>query len=222
MLQRADAEKYMRSGYSGGVQGDDREVEYRIAVASDRPLYRPGHTVKFKAFAREAGRGGDLRIPRIKEATWQIANDESENVATGTAKLDAYGGFDAEWTIPASGKVGEYVISVMVADATAQEQITVQEFRPPPFTVRLDDLKLSGAEAGIRISSAYFHGAANVGAKVKWKATWTASGGGDSGIVVTDAPRTRDRAANPPGSGYRRRDTERRGRPGSALSIAIQ
>jgi uncharacterized protein YfaS (alpha-2-macroglobulin family) len=189
MLQRANAVKYEGSGYAGPVQGDDTVVKYRIAVASDRPLYRPGHTVKFKAFTREVGKGEELRIPRVKEATWQIANDESEVIASGSAKLDAYGGFDSEWSIPTTAKVGEYTISVMLPDAMGQEQINVQEFRPPPFTVALEDLKLTGAEAGIRISSAYFHGAANVGAKVKWKATWTGTRIGEPDLIVTDVPR---------------------------------
>jgi uncharacterized protein YfaS (alpha-2-macroglobulin family) len=188
-LRRANAEKYDRSGYSGGDQGDDREMEVRIAIASDRPLYRPGQTVKFKVFGREVGKGGELRIPRTRDLTWTIENDETEEVAGGKTKFDAYGGFDAEWKIPATAKVGEYSITVTTEGGEAHEQINVQEFRPPSFNVALEDLKLSGAEAGIRISSTYFHGAANAGATVKWKAIWTAKYSGDPGIVVTDVPR---------------------------------
>lgn len=189
MMQRARTDKYDRSGYSGGVQGDDREVEYRVAVAADRPLYRPGQILKFKAFAREAGPRGELRIPRVRNVTWQITNNEDEQIAEGKAKLDAYGGFDSEWKVPPTAQVGEYGIKVTLQDATGEERINVQEFRPPPFNVAVEDLKLTGAEAGIRVSSSYFHGAANIGATVKWKAIWTAKYSGDPGIVVTDVPR---------------------------------
>ena len=54
--------------------------------------------------------------------------------------------------------------------------INVQEFRVPLFSVMVEATTPEvGTTAHARISSAYFHGAPNAGARVHWKASWTTS-----------------------------------------------
>jgi len=185
MLQAVDTNRY-NSGFSRRAQPEDH---YRLAVTSDRPLYRPGQLLKFKGFAREADAKGELHVPHSGKVTWQISGKENEEAASGTAKLDAYGGFEGEWKIPGGIKVGEFRLSATLEHSTAQQFIAIQEFRPPPFMVALADQKLPGAQSGIRVTSAYFHGAANAGARVQWKAIWSGRTSDDTSVLVTDKPR---------------------------------
>ena len=53
--------------------------------------------------------------------------------------------------------------------------IDIEEYRVPLFSVIVEAGHEIGTKAHARVSSAYFHGAPNVGAHVHWKATWTAS-----------------------------------------------
>src|SRR5207244_2465473 len=55
-------------------------------------------------------------------------------------------------------------------------RINVQESRLPLFSVVVAATSPDvGTTAHAQVSSAYFHGAPNVGARVHWKATWTTS-----------------------------------------------
>ena len=51
----------------------------------------------------------------------------------------------------------------------------VEEYRVPNFSVVVEAKPEVGQTAHAHVSSAFFHGAPNVGARVHWKATWTAS-----------------------------------------------
>lgn len=184
MLQRVDVHRYYESGYSDRENGG--KPEHRIALTSDRPLYRSGQLLKFKGFARQIGR--ELRIPKAREIAWKIQNRDDEEFASGTAKLDEYGGFEGAWTLPETVQVGSYELVATLGRDKGKNSIDVQEFRPPPFRVELETP--TGAKAVARITSAYFHGAANAGARLKWQATWTVENGlGEEDVVVTDQPR---------------------------------
>ena len=51
----------------------------------------------------------------------------------------------------------------------------VEEYRVPNFSVVVEAKPEVGQAAHAHVSSAFFHGAPNVGARVHWKATWTVS-----------------------------------------------
>ena len=188
ILQHAAASQY-EAGPFWASQREEPAAAYRLAVTSDRPLYRPGQTVKFKGFVREVQIDGDLGVPRSGKVQWKIIGREEEELAAGTAKLDDFGGLEGEWQIPETVKLGQYRLLITLGEATGEQFIAIQEFRPPPFLVSFADMKLPGAQSGVRISSAYFHGAANIGARVKWEAAWSGRIVGDPSVVVTDVPR---------------------------------
>lgn len=155
---------------------EEKAGQFRSTVITDRPIYRPGHTVKFKGIFRITGSHGQLEIPSGKPVSWGFysSGDEKDPVASGEATLDEFGGFDAEWNIPASIAVDHYSLRVSSGDdEIGSTRINVQEFRPPPFTVELKEAPQSGDMAAIQIKSNYFHGAANAGAKVRWTAVWS-------------------------------------------------
>ncbi|HWA85215.1 MAG TPA: alpha-2-macroglobulin family protein, partial [Opitutus sp.] len=186
MMQDVDAEHYAESGYPVEAA---KAPAARLVVATDRPIYRPGQVVKFKAFAREVTPDG-LRVPRRGKMTWEISEAGGDRITGGSGYVDDYGGADGEWKIPDSAKVELYEVTVTCAGASANQDFNVQEFRPPPFTVTAEDMQLPGGVAGVRVTSAYFHGAVNAGAHVKWTADWTRQLTGDDTIVIAaDGPR---------------------------------
>lgn len=187
ILQTAQPTRFNESGYEG-LPGELAASRYRLMITSDRPIYRPGELLKMKGFVREVEAAGSLRVPHAREVTWQIEND-GDRIATGKAKVDEYGGFEAEWKLPASLSVGEMQLSATFEGIRESQDFVVQEFRPPPFLVSLTDLKPPGDESGVRISSAYFHGAPNAGAHVRWQALWTAHHSYEASVMVTDVPR---------------------------------
>jgi alpha-2-macroglobulin len=172
-LQFAEGTSYPSgSDYSRAVRKPHAEI------VTDRNLYRPGQTVKMKGLVRDVT-DGVLTIPTAGEVHWDITEaDGSRVVGEGNASLSPYGGWEGEWNVPEKAKLGSYEIRCHVAgrDYEGVNTVSVQEYRVPLFSVIVEATTPEvGTTAHARVSSVYFHGAPNAGARVHWKATWTAS-----------------------------------------------
>lgn len=148
----------------------------RAFTFTDRPLYRPGQPVQFKGIIRQEKDGG-LTIPAGTSVTWRIEKQygSQEAVAEGTAKLDAEGSWNGQWTPAEGSAVGDFVVRCLLSGTPVGDpaQFKVEEFRNPPFNVICEEAKVENpAESVITVSSQYFHGAPNAGSRVKWTATW--------------------------------------------------
>ncbi len=179
--------------FADSVSGE-REVpaftQLRIATLTDRNLYRPGQTVKIKGFTRHADSIGRIYdIPAGKPVLWRVTSSGSP-VAEGNAVVGAEGGWEGEWEIPATAKLGEHSLEVTVGGVKSEQSplFRVAEFKVPLFEVEAQALPpaKSGEEkdARVRVASRYFSGQPNAGAKVRWKAKWRAPE--DMGGEVTD------------------------------------
>jgi len=173
-LQFADGSAYSSSG--GGGYAVPRKPHAEIIT--DRNLYRPGQVVKMKGIVRNITDAG-LTIPAEHSVVgWRITEGyEDRVVGEGTADLSSYGGWEAEWNIPEKSKLGHFEIRCQIAgeEYDGRASISVEEYRVPQFSVVVEAADEVGQTAHAHVSSAYFHGAPNVGARVHWKATWTAS-----------------------------------------------
>jgi uncharacterized protein YfaS (alpha-2-macroglobulin family) len=155
---------------------------WRGRVIVDRPLYRPGEEIHFKGLIR-ANDDGRLVVPENTVVAWKIqGGNRDETVAEGTATVNAFGGWDAAWTSPPQGKLGDFRIVTKVGEETVgwAESFRIEEFRNPPFSVvcEVPD-QAKTAESTVAVSSQYFHGAPNVGSTVKWTATWISDSDGE-------------------------------------------
>jgi uncharacterized protein YfaS (alpha-2-macroglobulin family) len=173
-LQFADG-----TAYPSGSDYSRPDRRPHAEIITDRNLYRPGQTVKMKGLVRDVTVLSGLMIPFGAEVYWDITeSDGSRVVGQGDTTLSLYGGWEAEWNIPEKAKLGSYEIRCRVAgrDYEGVNTISVQEYRVPLFSVMVEATSPEvGPTAHARVSSAYFHGAPNVGARVHWKATWTTS-----------------------------------------------
>jgi uncharacterized protein YfaS (alpha-2-macroglobulin family) len=173
-LQFADATAFS-SGYDSASPANRPQAE----IVTDRNLYRPGHTVKMKGLARDVTVFSGLTIPSGATVHWSISeSDGSRVVGEGDTTLSPYGGWEAEWNVPDKAKLGSYEIRCAIGgrDYTGVTSISVQEYRVPLFSVMVEATTPEvGTTAHAKISSAYFHGAPNAGARVHWKASWSTS-----------------------------------------------
>jgi len=151
-------------------------------ILTDRPLYRPGQDLKIKGYVR-VKRDGCLTIPDGQQVAWEISKAWQDSVlASGTARVNAFGGWDAAWTAPESGDVGEFRVRAKLgaAEAGTQANFKIEEFRNPPFSVTCEaEESEAPVESSVQVASQYFHGAPNAGSRVKWKATWVSDHDGE-------------------------------------------
>lgn len=171
-LQFADGQAYWS-------QTDDRSLTSvnRVAIITDRNLYRPGQAVKMKGVMRQGTENGPA-VPPAGEVHWKVTEQVGEQqLAEGSTGLSPEGGWEAEWAIPDKIKLGSYNISAALGEDTYEGStiVRVEEYRTPIFTVTVQAPNEIGATARAHLASQYFHGAPNAGAQVHWSATWTAS-----------------------------------------------
>ncbi len=174
-IQNLDAPRFSGAYESGlaRVAGD----QLRSIVFTDRNLYRPGHTVKIKGLARIADRLGALRaIPAGAAVEWKITTEyQAERLAGGTTTVSPEGGWEAEWVVPANFKLGGYRLTCHVAGVVGGfAEFRVQEFKIPIFEVNAvpEESKEPTNKSVLRVTSRFFSGQPNSGAKLHWKAVW--------------------------------------------------
>ncbi|PYJ40365.1 MAG: hypothetical protein DME81_01095, partial [Verrucomicrobia bacterium] len=168
-IQFAEAESYP-SGGRGGLA-----AKPHAEIITDRNLYRPGQTVKMKGIVRNVSDSG-LAIPTATDAQWRVMEgDGGRVIGEGNVALSSYGGWEAEWNVPEKAKLGHYIIDCRVSgkDYDGSTRISIEEYRVPLFSVVVEAKPEVGQTAHAHVSSAYFHGAPNVGARIHWKANWT-------------------------------------------------
>ncbi len=184
---------YDTEAFNGDATTAREEQPLRSIVFTDRNLYRPGHLVKMKGLARLADRLGVIReIPAGAQVTWTVKKEySSESIATGNTVVSAEGGWEAEWAIPNEIKLGNYALSAAVAgrDTKQSTEIKIQEYKAPVFEVNAEpeEMPVPSLKSTLTVTSRYFSGQPNAGAKLRWKASWSRNDyDGDYQFLKTD------------------------------------
>ncbi|MFN8706083.1 MAG: MG2 domain-containing protein, partial [Planctomyces sp.] len=139
-----------RLAYEGfsGIWNPERlsDLDYspvKVYSITDRPVYRPGHDVKFRLWIRQPRFHEDDARFDNKDYVIQIRNPRGDKVYETPARTDRWAGIDGEWKIPADGVLGDYVLAVC---ETANPDVSVigngsfrvEEYRKPEFEVKVD------------------------------------------------------------------------------------
>jgi uncharacterized protein YfaS (alpha-2-macroglobulin family) len=155
----------------------------------DRGMYRPGEEVHIKGWIRrvEAGPDGDVRLPGSGlTISYSVTDSRRNQIGTGTAAVNAFGGFDTVIKLPVSMNLGYATLKLKAngGDTVLDERehyhgFQVQEFRRPEYEVR------AGVSAGphvleghcdVKVRAAYFAGGALPNTPVSWRVTsWASS-----------------------------------------------
>ncbi|MGD8992444.1 MAG: MG2 domain-containing protein [Desulfobacterales bacterium] len=153
---------------------DDREYnQTKTLIMTDRPVYRPGQVVKFKAWVRHARYDKDdtsafagLRF------TVRIHNPQNEQIYSQRLTADAYGGITGEFNIPAEAPLGIYRISHGRSSVYGGQTFRVEEYKKPEFTVSVEapaEPVMLGEKISATIKAAYYFGSPVTQARVQYK-----------------------------------------------------
>ncbi len=152
---------------------DDRWTGY---VYTDRPVYRPGHTVHFKAVLRLRSADG-YEVPAVRKLSVQIQDPDQKPVYQKTLTMSANGTIRDDLTLGAGAALGNYYIQIKGAtdDARGNFEATgnfeVQDYKKPEYEVRVTPAKtrvLQGEMVQAVVDARYFFGEPVSGAKVKY------------------------------------------------------
>lgn len=154
---------------------DQQYDETKVYVITDRPVYRPGHEVKFKFWVQQAKYDQPLAVPYAnKQFQMEITDAKQQKVFTQNVKSDAYGGFHGTFELPSDAALGQYSIHI---PGLGGSSFRVEEYKKPEFEVTVDAPKepvMLGEKVAATINARYYFGAPVVNAKVKYKVQRTA------------------------------------------------
>ncbi|MEN8149075.1 MAG: MG2 domain-containing protein, partial [Planctomycetota bacterium] len=171
---------WLRSGrnhgslkYFAGVDGHIAFTDLAVAgragfgystkafIYTDRPLYRPGHDVKFRGIYREVS-GGNYRTSAGEKLTVEVRDPRDTVLFTKEMKTSAYGTVAGEVFLPETAALGTY--RVLVTNRHRQTYtgtFEVREFKKPEFTIAAKADRrnyLPGEEVKLDVSLRYFFG----------------------------------------------------------------
>ena len=140
-------------------------------IYTDRPVYRPGHTVHFRAILRRRNVNG-YDVPAGKSLSVEIQDTEQKPVYRKTLTTNANGTLHDEFTIPAGATLGTYTVAVHTGGEQNMEgSFDVEEYKKPEYEVRVTASKfriLQGDTAQATIEARYYFGEPVSGGKVKY------------------------------------------------------
>lgn len=173
VVARSDGGRLAYLGFTGVWYGNYHDAQYeqtKVFTITDRPVYRPSQTVKFKFWVEHAKYDQtDVSAFANQSFTVQINNPQGEKIFEKALVADEYGGVDGEFPLPKGAPLGVYAVFIVNRGGG---NFRVEEYKKPEFEVRVDAPKEPvslGEKITATIQAKYFFGAPVVKAKVKYK-----------------------------------------------------
>ena len=165
----------------------------RVYSITDRPVYRPGHELKYRMWVRQPQYTTDDARFANKAYALQIRNPKGDIVLDKDVRTDRWAGVDGEWTIPEDATLGQYSILIgtratrqrnrMVngqrqrftekyVQAIGSGSFKIEEYRKPEFEVAIDAPDkpvMLGEKIQAKVEARYYFGAPVTEAKVHYK-----------------------------------------------------
>jgi len=157
--------------YSGYDESQYNQT--KTLIMTDRPVYRPGQTVKFKVWVRQAKYDRDETSSFAGQRfTVRIDNPKNERIYSQTLTADAYGGIAGEFKLAADAALGVYRISHGRSSVYGGQSFRVEEYKKPEFEVKIEapaEPVMLGEKIAATIKANYYFGSPVTEATVSYK-----------------------------------------------------
>ncbi|MDX1687517.1 MAG: Ig-like domain-containing protein [Candidatus Promineifilaceae bacterium] len=155
----------------------NRELPEFAYLYTDRPIYRPGDTVRYRGILRDANYAR-YGLPERDEVTvraefFSFFEPSEELDYAVTLPVDANGTFNGTFTIPDDARLGEYRLYLEERGdiGNPSRSFTVAEYRAPEFIVTTtpeEEEALRGDTVDVVVEARYFFGAPAPDLAVNW------------------------------------------------------
>lgn len=144
---------------------------------TDRPVYRPGQTMKFKCWIRRP-RYDQEDDSSFAGKTFSVEFRDPKNEKMGVQQLvaDKFGGISGELELPAGATLGNYRFfiygNVPKKRMVGQGTYRVEEYKKPEFEVTIDaptEPVMLGEKITAKLEAKYYFGSPVTSAKVQYK-----------------------------------------------------
>ncbi len=144
-------------------------------IYTDRPIYRPGDTVYYKAIVRDTN-FGRYTVPSEVTGLEITVNPnffmgEEAYSETFNVTLDEDGVFHGEFVLPEDMPLGTYSFNITGDFWLSSRSFTVAEYRAPEFQVTVtpeQEEVLRGQATNVTVNASYLFGGSAAGLPVNW------------------------------------------------------
>ncbi len=161
------ARQAWHSTYAHGYGSARDDGAWQIYAFTDRPAYRPGETVQWKIIARTRS-NETWATPSGRTIAWEIQSPREEKVASGEAKLNAFGSFWASLPLTDSMPLGAYQVIFKPVGKNDDDELgeatlfRLEEYKLPEFRVQVstpeNKLYRLGETVEATIDASYYFG----------------------------------------------------------------
>ncbi|MFN8509618.1 MAG: MG2 domain-containing protein [Deinococcaceae bacterium] len=159
--------------FSSSFLNSWNQETYRVFLATDRPVYRPGDTVAFKGIAKAA-----IGLKPISQRSTQlrVLGSDDKELLKATFQTDAYGAFDGQLRIPLDAPLGTYRFEGQLDGQAYEGSFDVAEYVKPEYSVDVTTPKtalVQGQKTQFNIHAEYLFGGGVSGGKVNYSVVKT-------------------------------------------------
>jgi alpha-2-macroglobulin len=155
-----------------------------VYLTTDRPVYRPGQTVQWKAVLRDRS-GSSLTLDEERRARVEIRDPSRRLLQTDGKTFNEWGSISGSFRIAEAAPLGEFSVAVIIPErggpppgagqretGTWTKGFSVSAYRKPELMVSVEPEppRFDGG-ARTRIIARYFWGAPAEGVEVRWTAS---------------------------------------------------
>lgn len=158
---------------------------FAVYALTDRPLYRPGQTVQFKATVRRRQDGAvpggfAYRTEPGQKVTVEVRDATDALIEARTVVTNAFGSVGGSLLLSDAPTLGRWQLVVKTGAQRSYAGFAVQEYRKPEYTVAVHVPAahvLGGATVPMTIDAQYVFGQAVAGATVAYSVAFEAQNG---------------------------------------------
>ena len=104
---------------------------------TDRPVYRPEQTVRFKVWLRRM-RDGIIQEPPRRSVRVDILDPKGNKAYSVSKQTGEFGGVDGEFTLEEEPRLGVYRIQIRGVSYLGGQNFRVEEYKKPEFEVTVE------------------------------------------------------------------------------------
>lgn len=159
-------------------RGWSEPQDFLAHVQTDRPLYRPGQTVHWKAVLRQTlVPSNRYRTPVDEPVRAFLRGPDGARVPLGTLRTSAFGTVQGSYQLSDAARHGEYQVEVDAGPVSGGERSVgqtgfgVEAYRKPEFKLTVTPARASyvqGQTVEARLAADYFFGAPVANAEVRY------------------------------------------------------
>jgi uncharacterized protein YfaS (alpha-2-macroglobulin family) len=144
----------------------------RVYIYTDRPVYRPGHQVFFKAILRSQDREGRYQTERAASVSVAALDAMNRKIYEAQLASNELGSLEGSFTLASEPALGAYSLEVQWANRSYYGHFRVEEYKKPEFEVSIAtdrEQYVSGDPMTVAVQANYYFGDPVAGGKLEYE-----------------------------------------------------